>query len=213
MHVGSYHASAAARGPRVEVGALACRSISMRGRAAEGARASRSFRRGPPPRSLPRRSSRGRAAQGPPPPLRRPMLPNRGPRRGYLPGLRNSPTMDGTSQLERLLAEQRSYYRAIADEYEEHAILVTNWVGAFLLRERVRSWPQGAQAVCARRAAPPPARMLLECPRIGELGGDLLCATRAPVRSTYGQVLIRRCDSTSQSSRTAAREDQTPHRC
>ena len=30
--------------------------------------------------------------------------------------------MDGTSQLERLLAEQRSYYRAIADEYEEHAI-------------------------------------------------------------------------------------------
>jgi SAM-dependent methyltransferase len=49
-------------------------------------------------------------------------LPNRGPRRGYLPGLRNSPTMDGTSQLELLLAEQRSYYRAIADEYEEHAI-------------------------------------------------------------------------------------------
>ena len=212
MHVGSYHASAAARGPRVEVSALACRSISMRGRAAEGARASRSFRRGPPPRSLPRRSSRGRAAQGPPPPLRRPMLPNRGPRRGYLPGLRNSPTMDGTSQLERLLAEQRSYYRAIADEYEEHAILVTNWVGDFLLRERVRSWPQGAQPFVREG----PLRRLHGCclsPRIGELGGDLLCATRAPVRSTYGQVLIRRCDSTSQSSRTAAREDQTPHRC
>jgi SAM-dependent methyltransferase len=30
--------------------------------------------------------------------------------------------MDGTTKLERLLAEQRSYYRAIAGEYEEHAI-------------------------------------------------------------------------------------------